>query len=197
MFKPILSPRLRFIDPVDGANGGGDNAGDNANGEETPTIEDLQAALTAAQADTEKWKGLSRKHEAAAKSAKPAAPAAPDSGEDATAAAIAELRNELAASKREALVARVAAAKGVPASLLSGDDEDSLNDAADALLAFAKGSGKQTPPANDANASGKTGDAVADSKKGQITSRDQLKGLSPADILKLRDEGKLDGLMGK
>lgn len=173
--------------PVDDANASTEPTTD---GTEALSVEELQEQLAQLTADRDKWKGLSRKHEAEAK-AKKVAPAPASADDSDPTSAIAEIRAELAAAKREALVNRIAAAKGVPAELLSGDDEDALTESADRLLEFAKGAGKVTPPANDAGASGKTGEPVGGPR--QLT-REDLRGMSPQDIVKARAEGRLKHL---
>lgn len=184
LFAPAWHrPWLRYIDPVDGAEGGN---GDTTDAGATDGEKSIEDQLAEARADAEKWKGLSRKHEAAAK--KTAMPAATPTGGDDTAAAIEELRRELASSKHEALVARVAAAKGIPAELLRGDDEDALNAFADSLLAFQKGAARPAPPANDDGASGKRGEPIGGGK--QLTAAQALD-LSPAERQKAIREGRL------
>lgn len=158
---------------------------------ETPSIEDLQAQLVAAQADNatltsdrDKWKGLSRKHEAASK-----APAT-----DADRLAALEQRAE--AAERKALTTSIAATKGVPVEVLHGNDEDELTASADRFLAAvavaAQAQAPAAPPANDANASGARGAAVGGSVK-QLTRAD-LQGMSPAEIVAAKEAGQLRDL---
>lgn len=61
---------------------------------------------------------------------------------------ITTLESELATSKAAILRAEVAAAKGVPANLISGTTKDELEAAADQLLAFKGGAPTQQLPGN-------------------------------------------------
>lgn len=148
---------------------------------ETP---DYAAQIAALEADRDKWKGLSRKHEAAAK-----APAT-----DADRIAALEARAE--AAERSALVATIASTKKVPAAVLTGATEDELNASADTFLAaVAAAAQAQAPapaPANDANASGARGTPVGGSVK-QLTRAD-LQGMTPAEIVAAKEAGQLRDL---
>jgi nucleotide-binding universal stress UspA family protein len=100
------------------------------------------------QKEAEKWKALSRKNEESAKANAGAAAElqtikdsqlnAEQKAQKAAEKAVAEAT----AAKTELARYRVAASKGVPAELLTGADETTLNAQADALLAFM---GRQTP----------------------------------------------------
>lgn len=148
---------------------------------ETP---DYAAQIAALEADRDKWKGLSRKHEAAAKT-----PGTTDEQ-------IAEIRAELAASKLDATKARVAGTKGVPEAVLTGTDEAGLNASADTFLAAvaaaATAAAPPAPPANDAAASGANGAPVAGSVK-QLTRAD-LQGMSSEEIVAAKQAGQLRDL---
>ncbi|WP_409047055.1 hypothetical protein AB2L57_10695 [Microbacterium sp. HA-8] len=149
---------------------------------ETP---DYAAQIAALEADRDKWKGLSRKHEAAAKT-----PGTTDEQ-------LAEIRAELAASKLDAIKARIAGTKGVPEAILTGTDEESLTAAADTFLAaVAAASAAATPPAppaNDAVASGANGASVAGSVK-QLT-RVEFAALSPAERIAAKEAGQIADLL--
>ena len=76
---------------------------------------------------------------------------------DRAAKAEAEVERMRAEMELRDMVSRVSETKGVPASLLHGDDEDALNASADALLAFAK---SKAPAYPTDNGSGSAGPAV-------------------------------------
>ena len=123
--------------------------GETENAEATATTETMGEEPNGADAaDLEKWKGyaktwekrakerdreLKRLKDAQAAKADPE-PADPIKGE------LDALRGELEAMKAEKaraeLIAKVAEEKGVPASLLHGEDEDALKASADAIAAF-------------------------------------------------------------
>lgn len=116
---------------------------------EQATTTETEAAETepngAGETDLEKWKGYAKtwekrakEHERELKKLK-ASQADPDAA-DTVKGELDALRGELEAMKAEKarteLVARVAAEKGVPASLLHGEDEDALKASADAIAAY-------------------------------------------------------------
>jgi len=150
--------------------------------DETPDLAALQAQLADLTAERDKWKTLSRKHEAAAK--------APKTTEE----QVEEIRKELAETRRRA----VAASKGVPLDVLLGDSEDELNESADrflAAVAAAVAANKPAPtPVNDTAASGNTGTPVAGSVK-QLTRAD-LQGMKPEEIVAAKAAGQLRDLLG-
>lgn len=98
---------------------------------------------------------------------------------------------ELAEVSIRALRAEVAQEKGIPASLLSGATREEMEATANALLAF-KGTTPKAPPADG---QGNVGKPVAN-QANQITSRDVLKTMSPAEIAKAKAEGRLNDLLG-
>lgn len=154
--------------------------------------------LAAALAEIAKWKNLSRQNEDRAKANADKAKefdALEDSKKTELQKAqdeLARIQAELATERSTSLKSQVAAAKGVPAELLSGSTQAELESAADALLAF---KGVPKPPVQDAAASTVTGKPVA--PEGQITSRDVLKGMSPAEIMAAKAAGRLDTMLGK
>jgi uncharacterized protein YdcH (DUF465 family) len=95
------------------------------------------------------------------------------------------------AAESARLKASIAAKHGVPEALLTGSDEESLEQAAQVLLAF-----KGTPPtAPSSDGQGKAGESISGGVK-QITSLDELEKLSPEEVNKARRDGRLNALMG-
>ena len=88
-----------------------------------------------------------------------------------------------------AMRAEVAAAKGIPAALLSGSTQEELEASADALLAF-RGPATRTATAEEAGA-GARGEAIGTPK--QLT-RDDLKSMSASQILAAQKAGQLKTL---
>lgn len=139
---------------MDAGDSGGDAAADNGSdagtaddGQAEPTAEERLAAL---EAELSTWKANARKHEDRAKANKDAAAelarlkaanATPDERLAAAEKVAADAALELARYK-------VAAETGVPASLLHGNDEDAMREAAKAALAF-RGEPKKTAPKPD------------------------------------------------
>lgn len=163
------------------------------------TAADLTAMDPAAlAAEVSKWKALSRKNEDQAKANADKAreyDALKESEKTELQKAqdeLARIQSELENTKGEALKNSVAAAKGVPAALLTGGTKEELEAAADALLAF---KGATRVPAQDAAASTATGKPVTGAGD-QITTRDQLKSMSPAEINEARAAGRLNTLLG-
>lgn len=147
------------------------------------------------KAEADKWKSLARKHEDQSKANADKA----KQFDEITDAQKSELEraNERAAQaeakaaevEQRALRAEVAAAKGVPAALLSGTTQEELEASADALLEF-----RGAKPAPDFGAGDRGGDA---GKPSQMT-RDEVKRLyaagKHAEIEQARKEGRLDAL---
>ncbi len=104
------------------------------------------------------------------------------------AAAKAEAR--AAAMEAEAMRAKVAAATGVDADLLSGSSEEELRASAERLLAWR---GAQVPKGAPATDAGVRGDEIRAAR--QLT-REDLKKMSPAEIIKARQDGQLNNIMG-
>lgn len=159
------------------------------------------STLTPAElaAEVSKWKALSRKNEDQAKSNADKAreyDALKDSEKTELQKAqdeLARIQGELDTTKGEALKNSVAAAKGVPAALLTGGTREELEATADALLAFR---GVPRVPAQDAAASTVTGAPVTGATD-QITTRDQLASMSTAEVNEARLAGRLDTLLGR
>lgn len=150
--------------------------------------------------EAEKWKALSRKNEAVAKSNAEKAKKFDEIEErsktelqkalDARAAA----EERAAALEVEATRARVAAAKGVDASLLVGATEEEITASADRLIAWRGAATTPTPPASTSSGdAGTRGDTVEGPK--QLT-REDLKAMTPAQINKARKDGQLNNIMG-
>lgn len=185
-------PYLRFVDAPSAETGG-----------DTPTAQDAPAAAaeaTAQQVDWEaearKWKELSRKNESRMKENAEKARLYDEAQEQGKselqkaqdAAAKAEAR--AAAMEAEAMRAKVAAATGVDADLLSGSSEDELRASAERLLAWRSAQVPKGAPAADA---GVRGDEIRAAR--QLT-REDLKKMSPAEIIKARQDGQLNNIMG-
>lgn len=185
-------PYLRFVNAPSAETGG-----------DAPTSQDAPAAAaedTAQQVDWEaearKWKELSRKNESRMKENAEKARLYDEAQEQGKselqkaqeAAAKAEAR--AAAMEAEALRAKVAAATGVDADLLSGSSEEELRASAERLLAWR---GAQVPKGAPATDAGVRGDEIRAAR--QLT-REDLKKMSPAEIIKARQDGQLNNIMG-
>ena len=185
-------PYLRFVDAPSAETGG-----------DTPAAQETPAAAaedTAKQVDWEaearKWKELSRKNESRMKENAEKARLYDEAQEQGKselqkaqeAAAKAEAR--AAAMEAEAMRAKVAAATGVDADLLSGSSEEELRASAERLLAWRAAQVPKGAPATDA---GVRGEEIRAAK--QLT-RDDLKKMSPSEIIKARKDGQLNNIMG-
>lgn len=185
-------PYLRFIDAPSAETGGDASAAQDA---------PAAAAEDAAQqvdweAEARKWKELSRKNESRMKENAEKARLYDETQEQGKselqkaqeAAAKAEAR--AAAMEAEAMRAKVAAATGVDADLLSGSSEEELRASAERLLAWR---GAQVPKGAPATDAGVRGDEIRAAR--QLT-REDLKKMSPAEIIKARQDGQLNNIMG-
>lgn len=185
-------PYLRFVDGASAEAGG-----DATSAQETPaaTAEDT-AQQVDWEAEARKWKELSRKNESRMKENAEKARLYDEAQEQGKselqkaqeAAAKAEAR--AAAMEAEAMRAKVAAATGVDADLLSGSSEDELRASAERLLAWR---GAQVPKGAPATDAGVRGDEIRAAR--QLT-REDLKKMSPAEIIKARQDGQLNNIMG-
>lgn len=110
---------------------------------------DYKTLYEARQADVERLKAESRKWEKRSKENRDAARQAEEAAKKSVEDEVAELKAQLRRMEDERehanLVASVAKAKGVPAELLRGGDEEELNDFADRLAEFAKASAPGVP----------------------------------------------------
>lgn len=186
-------PYLRFVDGAAAETGG-----DAAPAPDAPsTGADNEAAQKVDwEAEARKWKELSRKNESRMKENAEKARLYDEAQEQGKselqkaqeAAAKAEAR--AAAMEAEAMRAKVAAATGVDADLLSGSSEDELRASAERLLAWRSAQVPKGAPAADA---GVRGDEIRAAR--QLT-RDDLKKMSPAEIIKARQDGQLNNIMG-
>ena len=184
-------PYLRFIDGASAEAGG-----DAASAQETPAAAEDTAQQVDWEAEARKWKELSRKNESRMKENAEKARLYDEAQEQGKselqkaqeAAAKAEAR--AAAMEAEALRARVAAATGVDADLLSGSSEEELRASAERLLAWR---GAQVPKGAPAADAGVRGDEIRAAR--QLT-REDLKKMSPAEIIKARQDGQLNNIMG-
>lgn len=150
------------------------------------------------KAEADKWKSLARKHEDQSKSNADKA----KQFDEITEAQKTELQKALdkaaeaeakaAEIEHRAVRAEVAAAKGVPAALLSGNTQEELEASADALIEF-----RGAKAAPDFGA----GDRGDDAGKPSQMTRDELKRLyaagKHAEIEQARKEGRLDALYTK
>lgn len=185
-------PYLRFVDAPSAETGW-----------DATSSQDAHAAAaedTAQQVDWEaearKWKELSRKNESRMKENAEKARLYDEAQEQGKselqkaqeAAAKAEAR--AAAMEAEAMRAKVAAATGVDADLLSGSSEEELRASAERLLAWR---GAQVPKGAPATDAGVRGDEIRAAR--QLT-REDLKKMSPAEIIKARQDGQLNNIMG-
>lgn len=186
-------PYLRFVDGAAAETGG-----DAAPAPDAPsTGADNEAAQKVDwEAEARKWKELSRKNESRMKENAEKARLYDEAQEQGKselqkaqeAAAKAEAR--AAAMEAEAMRAKVAAATGVDADLLSGSSEDELRASAERLLAWR---GAQVPKGAPATDAGVRGDEIRAAR--QLT-REDLKKMSPAEIIKARQDGQLNNIMG-
>lgn len=171
---------------------------------ETPTtLEEAIAALEKAQQTADKYKGLMRKEEQAKKElwgelselkkgqmseAERAIAEAEERGREAA-------RAELAKELRQSKLTAAAAQAGVPAEVLGLLDVEKLfTDSGEVnteLLTTLSGNRR---PTFEKSAKDLGIGAQSNSNAGQLTRKD-LAGKSPAEIMKLRQEGRLDALM--
>lgn len=184
-------PYLRFVDGAAAEAGG-----DAASVQETPAAAEDTAQQVDWEAEARKWKELSRKNESRMKENAEKARLYDEAQEQGKselqkaqeAAAKAEAR--AAAMEAEAMRAKVAAATGVDADLLSGSSEEELRASAERLLAWR---GAQVPKGAPATDAGVRGDEIRAAR--QLT-REDLKKMSPAEIIKARQDGQLNNIMG-
>ena len=185
-------PYLRFVDAPSAETGG-----------DAPAAQDASAAAaedTAKQVDWEaearKWKELSRKNESRMKENAEKArlyDEAQEQGKTELQKALdkaAQAEARVKALEVQAVRAQVAAAKGVDADLLSGSTLEELEASADRLLAWR---GAQVPKGAPATDAGVRGDEIRAAR--QLT-REDLKKMSPAEIIKARQDGQLNNIMG-
>lgn len=180
--KLHLRPYLRFVSAPSA-----DAGGESSDAQDAPVADGAaeKAQETDWAAEARKWKELSRKNEARMKENAEKARLYDEAQE---AAAKAEAR--AAALEAKVLRTQVAAAKGVDADLLSGTSQEELEASADRLIAWRSAQTPKGAPSSDA---GVRGDEIRAVK--QLT-REDLKKMSPAEILKARKDGQLNNIMG-
>ena len=164
---------------------------------ETPAPE----VTNVAEDSLESWKKNARKWEQRAKADADAAAAWREF--EASQKPIQErLAEELATTKAEAETARaellrlqIASARGITgdaARLLRGSTQDELEAEADVILSLMEKAASPKQPLPDTN-QGKPSSQTA----GAITDVAQLDRMTPAEIMKAKADGRLDGLLGK
>lgn len=147
------------------------------------------------RSELEKWKAMSRKNEARAKENAEKAGLYDEASEKnkselQKAIERAEKAEARAAQAEKASAkAHVAAQKGIDPDLLPDGDEDALTQIADRLIAWRDAA---KPKGTPAAAAGERGEKVGDVK--QLT-RDDLKSMSPREIMEAQKKGQLAGLM--
>lgn len=147
------------------------------------------------RAELEKWKAMSRKNEARAKENAEKAGLYDEASEKnksdlQKAIERAEKAEARAAQAEKANVkSRVAAQKGIAPDLLPDGDEDTITQIADRLIAWRDAA---KPKGTPAAAAGERGEKVGDVK--QLT-RDDLKSMSPREIMEAQKKGQLTALM--
>lgn len=187
------SPRLRFISTPSA-----DAGGEASDSQDAPVAGGAaeKAQETDWEAEARKWKELSRKNESRMKENAEKARLYDEAQEQGKselqkaqeAAAKAEAR--AAAMEAEMMRAKVAASTGVDADLLSGSSEEELRASAERLIAWRGAQVSKGAPSSDAGIRGEQIRAVK-----QLT-REDLKKMSPSEILKARKEGQLNDIMG-
>lgn len=147
------------------------------------------------RAELEKWKSMSRKNEARAKENAEKAGLYDEASEKnkselQKAIERAEKAEARAAQAEKANVkSRVAAQKGIDPDLLPDGDEDTIIQIADRLIAWRDAA---RPKGTPAAAAGERGEKVGDPKQ---LSRDDLKSMSPREIMEAQKKGQLSDLM--
>lgn len=179
---------------------------ENENANETheePTVEPITTDEPQGKTEID-WKAEARKWENRAKAGKADSDAAAKWREYEASLKPAQerLAEELATTKAQADEARaallryeIASSKGISGDatkLLRGSTAEELEAEADLLLSLIANQSKPKTPLPDDN-QGKP----APTSAGQITDRNTLKDMSPADIMKAKAEGRLDSLLGK
>jgi hypothetical protein len=172
--------------------------------DDTSTAPEAEIATETADtttAELDKWKALSRKNEERAKANEAAARKLAELEESQKSEIEKAIARAEEAEKRaqivelEAIRNSVALSKGLTpsqAKRLVGATKEELEADADELLTDLKAS--KPAPAPSADGQGKQGEKVGQGK--QITTRDQLKTMTTAQINAARAEGRLDALLG-
>lgn len=108
-----------------------------------------------------------------------------------------KLRDDLESERTERIREKVSNKSGVPASQIIGKTEDEMTASAEQALEWAKEFMRKAGVPVTAPASTVTSDGTLGAKTGQITSREQLRNMSPGEITAAYREGRLDSMMGK
>lgn len=186
-------PRLRFISAPSA-----DAGGEASDSQDAPVAGGAaeKAQETDWEAEARKWKELSRKNEARMKENAEKArlyDEAQEQGKSELQKALdkaAQAEARVKALEVQATRAQVAAAKGVDVDLLSGSTLEELEASADRLLAWRGAQVSKGAPSSDAGIRGEQIRAVK-----QLT-REDIKKMSPSEILKARKDGQLNNIMG-
>ena len=183
---------LRFVNAPDAPSGG-----DADDAKDAPGAADAETAQTTDwEAEARKWKDLSRKNEARAKDNAEKArlyDKAQEEGKSELQKALdaaQKAESRAAALEAQVLRAKVAAAKGVDADLLAGSTQEELEESADRLLAWRGDKTPKAPPSSDA------GDRGTQIKGASQLTREDLRSMSPAEIVKAHKDGRLNTLKG-
>ena len=146
------------------------------------------------QAEAEKWRAFARKHEDASK-ANAAKAKQFDEFEEANKTELQRSADRADAAEAKvaeiearATRAEVAAAKGIPAALLSGSTQEELEASADALIAF-----RGEKPKPDFGGGDRGGDVGA---KGSQLTKSDIDRMTPEQIVEARKAGRFDQIMG-
>lgn len=173
------------------------SGGDAADAKDTQGAADAETAQTTDwEAEARKWKDLSRKNEARAKDNAEKArlyDKAQEEGKSELQKALdaaQKAESRAAALEAQVLRAKVAAAKGVDADLLAGSTQEELEESADKLLAWRGDKTPKAPPSSDA------GDRGTQIKGASQLTREDLRSMSPAEIVKANKDGRLNELKG-
>lgn len=145
------------------------------------------------KSESRKWEARAKENSAAAEELKKLRDAQKSETERANERAQ-QAEAALSAAENRAMLAEVAAAKGVPAGALQGATREEAEAAADALLAWRKPDAPKEPQAPSDSGAGGRGEPIGSPK--QLT-RDDIKSMSPGDIVAARKDGRMDELMGK
>ena len=150
-------------------------------------------------AEVAKWKELSRKNEQRAKENADKAKKL-DEIEEANKTELEKLLDRaekaetaLTKAKADAMRATKAAESGVPVGLIYGNTEEEMDAAVQAAKAWVDSQAKPplAPPADLVTSNGSA------PKADQIRSRDELKSMTPQEIIAAKKDGRMDELLGK
>lgn len=114
-------------------------------------------------------------------------------------AAIADLTSKFETAERERIRSEVARTEGVNPKYAAGATEDEMRASAQEFKADLQAEIDKARAAVSSSAAPVT-EVTGNGKvqgPNQITSRDELKNMSPKEILAAKEEGRLDGLLGK